>query len=111
MDCINEVANVVYAESRGEGEKGMNAVVHIILNRSKKQGVKPCIIVKQRNQFTKGISRPKDPLWQKARQMVISPGKDFTYGATYFHNHTVRPSWSYKFKITLKLGNHIFYKP
>ena len=46
MDCISEVASVVYAESRGEGEQGIRAVIHVIMNRSKEQGVKPCVIVR-----------------------------------------------------------------
>ncbi len=111
MDCISEVASVVYAESRGEGEQGIRAVIHVIMNRSKEQGVKPCIIVKQPNQFAKGTKRPKDPMWQRVRQMVLEPGKDPTNGATYFHNLTVKPKWSYRFKITYRFGDHIFYKP
>lgn len=112
MDCINEVVNVVYAESRGEGIKGMNAVIHVIMNRSKKQGVKPCVIVRQPNQFARGISRPKDPLWQIAKKLVLNPGVDFTNGATYFHAiWGKRPSWSYRFKVTYRFGSHIFYKP
>lgn len=108
--CINDVVNTVYAESRGAGEQGMKAVVHVIMNRSKEQGVRPCIIVKQPRQFARGSSRPKDPVWQMAKRLVLEPGKDITKGATYFHNLTVRPSWSYRFRVTMKLGNHIFYR-
>lgn len=111
MDCISEVVNVVYAESRGEGEQGIKAVIHVIMNRSESQGVKPCTIVKQPNQFTKGLHRPKDPVWQRVKQLVLEPGYDFTKGAEYFHNLTVRPKWSYRFKITYRFGDHIFYKP
>lgn len=100
----------MYAESRGAGEQGMKAVVHVIMNRSKEKGVKPCIIVRQPNQFARGASRPKDPAWQMAKKLVLSPGSDITKGATYFHNLTVRPSWSYRFRVTMKLGNHIFYR-
>lgn len=110
MDCINEVVNTVYAESRGESQIGMRAIVHIILNRSKEQGVKPCIIVRRPKQFAKGITKPSDPIWQRAKKLVLDPGSDITKGATYFHNYSVKPAWSYRFKVTLKLGNHIFYK-
>ena len=109
--CINEVVNTVYAESRGAGEQGMKAVVHVIMNRSKEKGVRPCIIVRQPNQFARGASRPKDPAWQMAKKLVLSPGSDITKGATYFHADWIKsPSWTYKLRVTLKLGKHIFYK-
>lgn len=111
MDCISEVVNVVYAESRGESEQGIRAVIHVIMNRSKEKGVKPCEIVNQPNQFARGTSKPKDPLWQRVRKLVIEPGKDLTNGATYFHNLTVRPSWSYRLRVTIRIGDHVFYKP
>lgn len=109
--CINEVVNTVYAESRGTGEMGMKAVVHVIMNRSKDQKVRPCVIVRQPNQFARGKSRPSDPAWQMAKKLVLEPGKDITRGARYFHNLTVKPSWSYRFRVTMRLGRHIFYKP
>lgn len=110
MDCATEVANVVYAETRGEQQTGMAAVLHVILNRAKEQGVRPCIIIKQKNQFARGLHKPNDPTWKLAKKLVLSPGKDPTRGATYFHNLTVRPSWSYKFRISFRFGEHIFYK-
>lgn len=110
MDCnLNDVVDVVYAESRGEGETGMRAVTHVIMNRSKHQGKNPCIIVRQPNQFTRGIRRVNDSSWKLAKRIVLNPGKDITNGATYFHNLTVRPSWSYKLRVSFRFGNHIFY--
>ena len=111
MDCINEVTNTVYAESRSQSEMGIRSVIHVIMNRSKEKGVRPCVIVRQPNQFARGASKPQDPLWQRVKQLVLSPGRDITNGATYFHNLTVRPAWSYKFRVTLRLGGHVFYKP
>lgn len=107
MDCV---ANTVYYESRGEGVDGMRAVAHVILNRAKEQGVNPCIIVRQPNQFAKGPARPKDKLWQLAKRISINPGSDLTRGATYFHNYTVRPYWIRRLVVTLQLGGHIFYR-
>lgn len=107
MDCV---ANTVYYEARGEGEDGMRAVAHVIYNRAKKSGQPPCIVVKKPKQFASG-PKPKDgKLWNKAKRIANNPGPDLTRGATFFHNLTVKPYWSYKFKITLRLGNHIFYK-
>lgn len=109
MDCINEVVNTVYYEARGEGETGMRAVAHVIYNRSKEQGKRPCIIVAQRGQFARGPSRPNDRSWQLAKRIVQSPGRDITGGATYFHNTSVRPNW-YRLRVVFRFGNHIFYK-
>ncbi len=110
MDCVNEVVNVAYAESRGETQQGIRSVIHVILNRAKVLGKRPCFVVKQRGQFARGIHRPSDPKWQEIKRLVLSPGSDITRGATYFHNLTVRPAWSYKMKVTLKLNKHIFYR-
>ena len=108
MDCINEVANVAYYEARAS-ENNMRAVVHVILNRAKERGVSTCIIVKERNQFaTKGKIVEWDR-WQIAKKIVLQPGKDITNGATFFHNLTVKPRWSYTLKITYRVGGHIFY--
>lgn len=110
MDCINEVASTVYAEARGEGEIGMRAVAHVIINRSKEKGVSPCIIVRQPKQFARGPSKPKDKQWQIAKRISMNPGVDITKGATYFHNLTVRPYWIRSLKVTFRFGNHIFYR-
>ncbi len=108
MDCINEVANVAYYEARAS-ENNMRAVVHVILNRAKERGVSTCVIVREPNQFaTKGKIVEKDR-WQIAKKIVLQPGKDITNGATFFHNLTVKPYWSYTLKITYRVGGHIFY--
>jgi N-acetylmuramoyl-L-alanine amidase len=107
MDCI---ADTVYYEARGEGEQGMRAVAHVILNRSKEQGVSPCVIVKRPNQFARGPSKPHSKQWKLAKRISLNPGWDLTRGATYFHNRSVRPYWIRSLKVTLQLGGHIFYR-
>jgi N-acetylmuramoyl-L-alanine amidase len=111
MDCINEVASVVYAEARGEGEIGMRAVAHVIYNRAKEKGISPCSIIRQPRQFAKGVSRPKDKQWQIAKRISINPGPDITKGATYFHANWIRPpAWAYKLKVSFTWGAHTFYR-
>lgn len=108
MDCVNEVANVAYYEARSS-EENMRAVVHVILNRAKERGVSTCVIVRQPHQFaTKGPIREPDR-WRIAKRIALNPGWDITRGATFFHNLTVRPSWSYKLRITYRIDGHIFY--
>lgn len=109
MDCINEVADVVYAEARGEGERGMLSVLHVINNRAKNWKLTKCKVVNQPGQFTRGKRRPNDPQWQIAKRLVRNPGHDFTNGAMYFHNRSVRPNWR-SLRVVFSFGNHIFYK-
>ena len=89
--------------------RGLQAVAHVILNRAKEQKKPACQVVKQRGQFAKGLYRPKDPNWRLAKQLVLNPGKDITKGATYFHNHRVRPYWIKHVKVTFKYNKHTFY--
>jgi spore germination cell wall hydrolase CwlJ-like protein len=108
VDCINEVANVAYYEARSS-EENMRAVVHVILNRAKERGVSTCVIVREPNQFaTRGrIAEPNR--WQIARRIALNPGWDITRGATFFHNLTVRPRWTYRLRVTYRIDGHIFY--
>ncbi len=69
MDCI---ADTVYYEARGEGEQGMRAVAHVILNRSKEQGVSPCVIVKRPNQFATGPSKHYNKQWKLAKRISLN---------------------------------------
>lgn len=108
MDCINEVANVAYYEARSS-EENMRAVVHVILNRAKERGVSTCVIVREPNQFaTRGrITEPSR--WRIAKRIALNPGWDITRGATFFHNLTVRPRWTYRLRVTYRVDGHIFY--
>lgn len=110
MDCISTAASVVYAEARGETEVGLRAVAHVLLNRAKEQKKPVCQVAKQRGQFAKGLYKPKDPNWQLARKVLLKPGSDITKGATFFHNHKVRPYWIKKVKVSFKYNKHTFYR-
>ena len=108
MDCV---AETVYYEARGEGETGMRAVAHVIYNRAREQGVSPCIIVRQPNQFAPSRGKPSasNQAWRVAVRVAQNPGVDLTRGATYFHNLTVRPYWIRSLRVTFSFGGHIFY--
>ncbi len=107
MDCV---AEVVYHEARGEGELGMRAVAHVIYNRAEERDMTPCQVVRQPFQFA--ISGPisNNNQWRVAQRVANNPGPDITHGATYFHNLSVRPRWSYNMTVTFRFGNHIFYR-
>ena len=102
------MANVAYYEARAS-EDNMRAVVHVILNRAKEKGVSACSIVRQPNQFaTRGPIKERIR-WHLAKSIVLNPGPDITRGATYFHNLTVKPKWSYRLKVTYRVAGHVFY--
>lgn len=107
MDCV---AEVVYHEAQGEGEIGMRAVAHVIYNRAEQRGITPCQVVRQPFQFARGGYIANNSAWRMAQRVSENPGRDITNGATYFHNLSVRPRWSYNMTVTFRFGNHIFYR-
>ena len=46
-----------------------------------------------------------------ARKALNQQLSDMTDGALYFHHHTAIPDWASEFIKTVKIGEHIFYKP
>ena len=117
MDCLSLVG---YKEARGESDKGMVAVMQVVLNRAKsgKFPSTPCEVIRQRGQFqwhAKDRSvRDKEAYVRAkkiAKEVIQGKYKDFTGNATYFHANSVKPSWTKKMNCTIKIGNHLYYKP
>lgn len=120
-------------EAAGEGPEGMEAVLHVILNRanSGKYPSDPANVALQGNKKTgyhafsawnstdKEGNNPKK--WSKssaayetaeqALNRVLGGGADPTGGAIYYHTPNVSPSWSNKANTngTKRIGNHVFY--
>lgn len=122
------LADALYFEARGESIKGQFAVAEVILNRvsSKKYPNSVCGVVNQgsskRNacQFSFMCDGRKEvvsePLAHErsgkiARLMLDGLPRSLTRGALYYHNTSVSPRWSRKFKRTAKIGKHLFYAP
>lgn len=103
------IAQVIYAESRGENELGQRAIAHVILNRSKKLHKPPCVIVRQPGQFSiKFQKKYSGKSWKQAWTYANYPGKDPTGGASFFKHIKCKVQW--KLKLTTVIGNHAFYK-
>lgn len=120
---IQCLAKNMYYEARGEGEKGMVAVGHVVMNRveSGKFPSTPCSVIYQRNrsacQFSWVCGRKSaynreqyNVALNLARKIYFGNSIDITRGALYFHAKYVRPQWSSSFKRTAHIGNHIFYR-
>lgn len=123
------VAATIWGEARGEGEKGMLAVLNVIMNRAKGDISKAKEIVLKPKQFSfwNSKSNPqkfsidlarssgKDNQFQKAVELVDKAMKgtlpDITHGALfYFNPKLANPSWANKMIKTISIGNHDFYK-
>lgn len=100
------MAQAIYAEAGGESFDGKRAVGHVIVNRSKKNGQRPCIIIKQPGQFVYKTGKGKN--WEESLRAARNLGADVTSGARYFKNLRSRVRWNYKF--TVRIGGHQFYK-
>jgi spore germination cell wall hydrolase CwlJ-like protein len=116
------LAQALYYEARGEGERGEEAVAEVILHRAR-SGHHPdtiCGVVHEPHQFSflqDGSTRRKlDPeAWKAANSLAarIIRGEivtDMTRSATFYHQADVRPGWADAFVRTAQVGNHIFYR-
>ncbi len=122
--CLSEA---LYFEARGESVKGQFAVAEVILNRvkSSKFPGSVCAVVNQgtgklnRCQFSytcdgnpENIHEPSAyrNVGKIARVLLDGAPRNLTVGATYYHNHTVRPRWSRVFTRTASIDGHLFYR-
>lgn len=90
---------MVWAEARGEPEKGQIAVAHVVLNRVRKSGRSICTVTNRPGQFTQK-SFPK-------AFTVNLLGKDPTGGATHFRTKDSQ-MWLGLNKY-VRIGGHTFY--
>ena len=128
------LARTMWGEARGQGDEGLAAVAHVVLNRVK--------IAEQRGGYWWGgdiiqvCQKPyqfscwnrSDPNFQKlqnvdkrdkhfatclrlARRAVIGTlGHDITNGATHYHADYVQPYWAKGEEPLVVIGNHLFYR-
>ena len=124
------VATTLWGEARGEGEKGMQAVMNVIMNRAKGNFAKAKDVVLAPKQFSMwnsvanaeetalAVARENrgNEQWQQAIRIAdkSSAGHlpDITGGATfYFNPKKANPSWAKKMVKIASIGHHDFYKP
>lgn len=111
--CMTEA---IYYEARAESYIGKIAVGHVILNRIRKgYGSNPCDVVSKKRQFSwfgKRIPIKEYKLWNDcdriSADILDNKTKDPTKGSIFFHERRLKPRW--KYKRTVAIGSHIFYK-
>lgn len=111
--CMTEA---IYYEARAESKTGKIAIGHVILNRIKNgYGKTPCDVVSKRKQFSwfgKQLPIREHKLWNECSRISTDILKkktsDPTQGSIFFHEKRINPHWKYRRTVTI--GNHIFYK-
>lgn len=113
VDCM---AKAIYYEARGEGQRGMVAVGHVIVNRTKSDKYPDdiCSVIYQKHQFSWTKNPPKivdqtllSRAYEVAMKVLRGDTKDPTKGSLNFHATSVDPGWGKRPKAII--GNHIFY--
>ena len=125
------LAATAWAEARSEGEEGMRAVAHVIVNRlGGRFGEDLETVIRAPKQFSAwNIGDPNRPLaqnperyatagadrdsWeiaqQVATQVLAGQSIDPTNGALFYHTLAVRPTWDRNATGPLVIGSHIFF--
>ena len=128
---IEIMAKTIYGEARGEykkeGIKALEAVGHVIMNRSLSSSLpvsSECLKPKQFSCWNPGDPNRKvtenatlsDPVYRicyiVAKRIICGEVDDITGGANHYYSRHLKkiPYWA-KGKIsTVQIGNHIFFK-
>lgn len=122
---ITCMARNIYHEARGQSVANQQAVAWVTRNRSTLTGRSICDVVfeshqvrgRRIGQFSWTVLRHtrlmEKPAWDQAQimahQVMMSDrSRDFTRGATHFHERTVQPSWSRAGSDHRNFGAHTF---
>lgn len=123
---LNCLAENIYHEAGNQSLMGKIGVAFVTLNRSKNANYSNniCNVVYQKYngicQFSwvcEGKSAHNNAAFREAKRiamMVITKYNDLidpTEGALFFHAHYVKPDWAKRFIKTVRIDDHIFYKP
>jgi len=130
-DEVRLLAATVWGEARSEGEDGMRAVAHVMVNRiGPRFGEDLATVILSPRQFSvwnngdpnrrtvinlarDPSSISTDPQWivadQIAREVLSGQSVDPTGGALFYHTRAVRPRWARIGQGRQVIGQHIFY--
>ena len=129
QDCL---ALAMYWEAKAEGERGMAAVGHVVLNRVAHEAfpASACAVVKQGGEtppcqfswWCDGKSdRPRElENWREAQRIAQAVSRDRqrrrgkhsrdpTKGALFFHATGMKNPWRIPRTRTVTIGGHVFY--
>lgn len=110
---------LVFHEARAEPLKGKEAVIEVVMNRTKdsRYPSKPCDVIKQKSQFSwaNNPNNLKPPKYEiKAWDESLKVAKNFstkktnyTKGSLYFNHQRLGVRFGKTLKC--KIGNHVFF--
>ena len=131
---VDVLARTMWGEARGQGDLGLQAVAHVVLNRVEHARAQKGfwwgnnIIQVCQKPYQFSCWNRSDPNYQKllnvdernlhfatclrlARRAVIDRlGEDITKGATHYHADYVSPYWIKGEKPLITIGAHLFYR-
>lgn len=126
-EAVDTLARTLWAEARGEGRRGMEAVACVVMNRVHRQtwwGRNVVEVCRKPGQFscwnpgTRALERlqkvaREDPSFAQAisiAEQAIAPGwEDFTEDACHYHTVDILPNWAAGQTPCFRLGRHVFY--
>lgn len=115
------LAVALYHEARGEPLRGIAAVAAVVLNRASKHNMDVCKVISMPKQFSWYKHKPNmlpvsvlGPLLYDAHLYLEAYKRgtfvDNTFGATHFATKGTHNYWTKKFRKTITINNHAFYK-
>jgi spore germination cell wall hydrolase CwlJ-like protein len=129
---VHLLAATAWAEARSEGEPGMRAVAHVIVNRvGRRFGDDLKTVILAPKQFSAwNVGDPNRPLAQNpeshaigganletweiaqavAREVLLGQSADPTGGALFYHATSIQPWWSRYGRGRHVIGAHVFYR-
>lgn len=127
QDEENIITSTLVGEAGGEGYRGMQAVMNVIMNRAHgdiKKAKDVCLGKYQFSMWNNKWSDTKSVIdrmmkhsqWDRAKEIVnLAASKsltDITGGAKFYFNPSLaKPAWAKSFVKTVSIGNHDFFKP
>lgn len=122
QDDVSVIAYTIYAEARGEGQRGMHLVASVIYNRSIERGISAKDVCLQKSQFScwNGVSSPSVSIKAeqdlKAWKFAINISNDIqsktfkpsTTANHYYNPSIANPSWGSKMKDVIVYKRHKF---
>jgi hypothetical protein len=127
---VRLLAATVWGEARSEGEDGMRAVAHVMVNRiGSRFGEDLATVILSPKQFsvwnrgdpnrrhvTNFVADPDregDAQWETsqriAREVLSGQSVDPTQGALFYHTSAIRPRWARQGVGRHVIGQHVFY--
>ncbi|HYD73822.1 MAG TPA: cell wall hydrolase [Candidatus Binatia bacterium] len=127
---VRLLAATVWGEARSEGEDGMRAVAHVMVNRiGPRFGEDLATVILSPKQFSvwnrgdpnrrlvtnfvADADRAGDAQWETAqliaREVLSGQSVDPTDGALFYHTRSIRPRWSRQGVGRQVIGQHVFY--